>query len=269
MAIQVSLLLEDKTTIPDNPKRIISLTPSITDTLVMLGLINRIVGVSGFCKTYVPMVKDKPIVGSYMNVDWNKINELDPDLILLGMGVQSKLIRMFLEKGYNVYSLPLPTSFPGILDNMLRIGYITNTYEKSLKLYMNILAKIKKLVENTPRETKAYVEIWVGEPRTIGQTSYIDDVLRIIGVKNIYSSTREPYPKPSFKYVLELDPEYIIISSELARLDIEKIIEERRWTNLRAVREGKVIVLDVDKPLAHPSPRIVDVLEYLHKNIWG
>ncbi|HDJ83979.1 MAG TPA: ABC transporter substrate-binding protein, partial [Desulfurococcaceae archaeon] len=102
MVIQASLLLEDKAILPDNPKRIISLTPSITDTLVMLGLLNRIVGVSSFCKIYVPMVKDKPIVGSYMNVNWDKINELDPDLILLGMGVQSKLIRMFLEKGYNV-----------------------------------------------------------------------------------------------------------------------------------------------------------------------
>lgn len=269
MVIQASLLLEDKAILPDDPKRIISLTPSITDTLVMLGLLNRIVGVSSFCKTYVPMVKDKPIVGSYMNVNWDKINELDPDLILLGMGVQSKLIRMFLEKGYNVYSLPLPTSLPGILDNMLRISYITNTYEKGLNLYMSILARIEKLIENTPGETKAYVEIWVGEPRTIGQTSYIDDALRIIGVRNIYSSTREPYPKPNLKYVLESDPDYIIISSESARLNIERIIEEREWINLRAVREGKIIVLGIDRPLAHPSPRIIDVLEYLHKNIWG
>lgn len=269
MPIEATTLLEEKTILPEEPCRIVSLTPAITDTLVMLGLHDRIVGISSFCQFYVPEVKGKPIVGSYLDIKWDKLRELYPDLVLVGMGVQAKVVQVLRDRGYNVYTIPLPTSFCGILDNLLRISYVTNTYSRGLRIYEDIVKKMARLIEGTSSKVRAYVEIWVGEPRTIGQTSYIDDSLRLIGVENIYSHTRQPYPKPDPKYIAEQDPDYIIVSNEMARIDVEELVRERNWSNLKAVREKKIIILGIDKPLAHPSPRIINVLEHLYKIIWG
>ncbi len=260
--VEASLLLEKRVRLPDEPVRIVSLSPAVTDVLVMLGLSSRLVGVSVFCPLYVSEVKGKPLVGSYMDVDWGKLEELDPDIVFVGMGVQSRLVDMLMGRGYSVYAVPLPTSIAGILDNLLRISYVVNKYDVALRVYEEYFDKINR-IRGLGRGLRVYVELWVGEPRSIGQSSYLDDGLRITGFKNIYSHVREPYPKPDFEYVKRADPDAVIISRELARIDVDELVAKRGWSSLRAVKNNMVVVLDTSMPLAHPSPRVIDVLEHV------
>ncbi len=255
-------MLEKKVELPSDPRRIVSLSPAITDVIVMLGLSNRLVGVSVFCPLYVSEVKGKPVVGSYMDVDWSRLEKLDPDLVFVGMGVQSKLVDMLMDRGYSVYAIPLPTSIAGILDNLLRISYVVNKYDVALRVYEEYFDKINR-IRGLGRGLRIYVELWVGEPRSIGQSSYLDDGLRITGFKNIYSHVREPFPKPDFEYVRRIDPDVIIISKELARINVDKLIARRGWSSLKAVKNDMLMVLDTSMPLAHPSPRVIDVLEHV------
>ncbi len=255
-------MLEKKVELPSDPRRIVSLSPAITDVIVMLSLSNRLVGVSVFCPLYVSEVKGKPVVGSYMDVDWSRLEKLDPDLVFVGMGVQSKLVDMLMDRGYSVYAIPLPTSIAGILDNLLRISYVVNSYDVALRVYEEYFDKINR-IRGLGRGLRVYVELWVGEPRSIGQSSYLDDGLRIIGLENIYSHAREPYPKPDFKYVRRVNPDVVIISRELAKINVGELIAKRGWSNLKAVENNMVIDLDTNMPLAHPSPRVIDVLEHV------
>ncbi len=260
--VEASLLLERRVRLPDRPERIVSLSPAVTDVLVMLGLSSRIVGVSAFCPLYVGGVKGKPVVGSYLGVNWGLLEELNPDIVFVGLGVQSRIVEELVGRGYSVYAVPLPTSIVGVLDNLLRVSYVVDRYDVGFKLYEEYFDRLTR-IKGLAGGLSAYVELWVGEPRSIGQSSYLDDGLRLIGLENIYSHVREPYPKPDFEYVRRVDPDVIIISRELARLDVKELLAKRGWSSLRAVRNNMVIVLDVNMPLAHSSPRVIDVLEHV------
>lgn len=263
--MRANILLEETVEIPEKVERIVSLTPAITDTLVMLGLRDKIIGVSAFCPAYVEEVKGLPIVGSYLNVKWSLLEELKPDIVLLGLGVQSRTARELLAKGYHVYTLPLPTTIAGILDNTLRTGYVANTYNRALELYIKSLRRLSKLVRREDKKPKVYVEVWVGEPRTVGHTSFIHDALVLAGYDNIYGWSREPYPIPDYEYVRRENPDYIVIAREIYAPPSNRLIEKHGLENLKAVRKGNLIVLDSKKPLAHPSPRIIDTIEHLYK----
>ncbi len=264
--MRTSILLEETVEAPEDVKRIVSLTPAITDTLVMLGLRDRIVGVSAFCSAYVEEVKGLPVAGSYLNVKWSLLEELRPDIVLLGLGIQSEIAQELLAKGFHVYTLPLPTSIAGILDNTLRIGYVTGAYREALKLYIDAFNRLSRIIEWDGEERpRVYVEVWVGEPRTIGHTSFIHDAVVLAGYENIYGWSREPYPIPDYQYVLREKPDYVIVAREVYAPPIDKIVEKHGLRDLEAVKKGNLIVLDVKRPLAHPSPRIIDIIEYLYE----
>ncbi len=263
--MKINILLEEPVEIPDHVDRIVSLSPAVTDTLVMLGLRDRIVGVSAFCPAYVEEVKGLPIVGSYLDIKWSLLEELKPDIVLLGLGVQSGIARELLAKGYHVYTLPLPTSIAGILDNTLRTGYAVNAYDKALELYIKSIRRLSKLISNENERPRVYVEVWVGEPRTVGYTSFIHDALVLAGYKNIYGWSREPYPVPNYDYVRREKPDYVIIAREVYAPPVERLLEKHGLKDLEAIRRGNLVVLDSKRPLAHPSPRIIDTIEYLYE----
>ncbi len=263
--MKINILFEEPVEIPGHVDRVVSLSPAVTDTLVMLGLRDKIVGVSAFCPAYIEEVKGLPIVGSYLNIKWNLLEELKPDIVLLGLGVQSGIARELLAKGYHIYTLPLPTSIAGILDNTLRIGYVVNAYNRALELYIRSIRRLSRLVSKEGKKPRVYVEIWVGEPRTIGHTSFIHDALVLAGYENIYGRSREPYPIPDYDYVRRAQPDYVIIAREVYAPPVEKLLEKHGLEDLEAVRRGNLVVLDSKKPLAHPSPRIIDTIEYLYE----
>ncbi len=265
--MKLNIFLEEQVEVPDTVERIVSLTPAVTDTLVALGLRDKIVGVSAFCPAYVREVKGLPIVGSYLHIKWDLLEKLKPDIILLGLGVQVGLARELLAKGYSVYTLPLPTSIAGVLDNTLRIGYVTNSYSRAWSIYANSIRRLSKLLEENKEKNRprVYVEIWVGEPRTIGYTSFIHDAVVLAGYENIYGWSKDPYPIPDYDFIVKENPDYVIIAREVYAPPLKKIIEKHGLDRLEAVKNNRVIVLDASKPLAHPSPRIIDVIEYLHE----
>lgn len=117
--------------IPENP-RIISLAPSLTDTLIQLDAWDNVVGISIYCK--IPeKYPEKPRVGSYLKVIYKRLDELNPDLILLTTGAQRNIISELKEKGYNVYPTPLTVSVDGILDILYIIGNIVRKREVALE----------------------------------------------------------------------------------------------------------------------------------------
>ncbi|MCI4456958.1 MAG: ABC transporter substrate-binding protein [Desulfurococcaceae archaeon] len=80
--------------------RIISLSPSVTETLVLLGLEDVIVGITPWCRMYLKDPDNKIIVGSYLTILWDRIELLKPDIIFLQSRVQDKLFWILKEKGF-------------------------------------------------------------------------------------------------------------------------------------------------------------------------
>ncbi|MEB3780396.1 MAG: ABC transporter substrate-binding protein [Desulfurococcales archaeon] len=255
--------------VPETPKRIVSLSPAITETLYLLGLEDRIAGVSVFCHK-PPEARKKPKVGSYYKVDYKKLEELKPDLILTTTGAQLKVVRELEEKGYTVYPIPLPITVYGILDEIVTIGIVTGEIPKARKLAAELNMKLSKLYK-TLNGVKAYYEIFLGGPVSAGAHSYIADAFDYLGVETPFTHHREPWViNPDPQRIIEFDPQIIIYEqSPYIETTIEKIkreMTERGLENLKPLREDKIIILPPDT-LAHYGPSLIDSLQMLTHRI--
>lgn len=257
-----SEVLGKEVLVPEEPEKIVSLAPAITETLFMLGLENRIAGVSHFCNK-PEEAKKKPRLGSYFQVNYNKLKELDPDLILVTTGAQRKLALELDEKGYTVYPIPLPLSIPGIIDMVSQVGIVTGEIEKARILTEELIIKLSK-IPRIKEKLRVYYEIDLGGPVSIGSHNYIDDAISRIGLINIFSDVRQTWIiNPDPNEILGRDPQLILYEkAPYKNYGKEKIIEsfkERGLEKTTAIANGNIIILEPDS-LAHYGPSILETL---------
>ncbi len=237
--------------VPDRPERIVSLAPNVTDTLFRIGAGDRVVGVSLYCNR--PRNLNLPRVGSYLKVLWDRLEALQPDLVLLTTGAQRKVAEEAAERGIPVAVVPLPNSVFGILENVRRVGLLTDSLEGAEALNRHLLGVLNSLIER-PLSLRAYYEIDLGGPITVGGPSYITDALHLLGVELIYAHRREPYFQPNDSETVGYGFDVVIYEMKPGRRYREEdIVREVR----RRLGDVRVVVLEGDS-LAHYGPSLID-----------
>lgn len=261
-----SEILGDYVEVPPEPK-IVSLAPSNTDILYKIGAWKYVYGVSVYCE-YPEEAKSKPKVGSYLSVNYEKLRELNPNLILTTAGVQRKLAYELKGRGYNVLITPLPTSIYGILENAVLVASILGFVENAYKLANALTSALGEL----RREIFAsvYFEADLGEPVTVGAPTFITSALYHIGLANVFLDKPTAYFKPDFKEVVKRGPEVIVYELGHGKeADADEVIDafkKRGWGDLPAVKNNRVYVLP-SNTLTHYGPSLIDNLAKLSRII--
>jgi len=264
-----SEVLGEEVEAPEEPERIVSLSPAITEILYRLGLEDKIVGVSFYCHK-PPRARNKPKVGSYYKVLYDKLEELKPDLILTTTGAQRKVLDEIRRRGFTLYPIPLPVTVYGILDEIRIVGIVTGWIDESRRLARDSMKILHKL-QDSLRGVKLYYEIFLGGPVSAGAHSYIDDLLRHMGVVTPFSNKRQTWViNPSPEEILEFDPDAILYEkAPSTNLTLDRILEDfksRGLGGLKAVENGRIIVLEPDT-LAHYGPSIFQDAQELVKTV--
>ncbi len=251
-------VLGSEVSVPDAPKRIISFSPAVTETLFQVGIGDSVVGVSAFCARPAE-AKAKRHLGSYNTVREEVLDALNPDLILTVTGYQREFA-VRLSKKYTVYPLELPVSVAGIADLAAKVGMVVGAPEKGREMER---ALIKRLGDfETGKNLRGYVEIDLGGPVTFGSYSYITDAFKMLGSSHIYEDGKSEWLKPDPDEVAASDPDVIIYEPKMFRSfeenDMRDLVSRRGWEGLRAVRMGNFFVtpgpLDF---LAHHGPSFI------------
>ena len=255
--------------LPEEPVRIVSLAPSITETLFMLGVGDRVVGVSHYCRR-PEEAADRVRVGSYVKVDYERLDELEPDLILTTTGVQLAISRELHRRGYPVFPIPLPTTVYGILDMVVNVGRLVGKDEEGYRLAAELSRGLAGL--RAERSVKGYYEVDLGGPVTVGRFSYITSSLRVLGVLNVFSDVPKTYFTPNYRVLSGVRDLEVIVYEPApgGRHTVEsvaRLFERRGLGGLHAVRERRILVLEPDT-LAHYGPSHVDSLNAVHKRLW-
>ena len=253
-------LLGEEVEVPDRPCRIVSLAEDITETLFMIGAGDRVVGVSSYC--YRPSeAYSRTRVGTYYRVSYSRLEKLKPDLILTTSAAQRRVNLELYERGYPVFPIQLPVSVAGVVENVRRVGVLVDETENSLMLAEKLVFKLAELgksrLTNNPR---AYVEIDLGSPITVGQASYVHDMLHILGLRNIYGDVKRAYLEPDFRKVVEYDPDIIIYDpkphEQKAYQKFYKLVSSRGWDSMRAVKLNRIVITRGDD-VAHYGPSLI------------
>jgi len=244
---------------PDGPHRVVALAPSMTDTLVALGLADRIVGVSDYCPdvgTTPPPVR----VGGLNNLNVEAVLALRPDLVMSVQNPGDRSLVAFAERGVALYTDD-PQSLAQVFASIEAIGARFHRGERAQELTRTLrerLARVEKANAGRPRP-RVYVEVDAQGPWTIGRNSFVRDAVAAAGGDNLFDDVASPYPTVSEEAVATRDPDWILL------LHPRDVAFEQRgaFARLRAVREDRVIA-DLDRDLLlHSSPRLVDGVEAL------
>ncbi|MBI3811687.1 MAG: cobalamin-binding protein [Nitrospirae bacterium] len=245
------------------PQRIISLAPSLTEMFFSLGLDDRIVGVTDYCN-YPAAAMTKPKVGG-MNPNLEKVLSLHPDLVVAVAGIYQNQSLARFEQFHIPYFTVDPSSIEKVFETILILGKITGADEPAAEKVRQLRGRLESVRQKTLSVSRPRLLYVVDKDPliSIGKGSYIDDLIHEAGGLNITGGLEKAYPIVSMEYVIQQDPQVIILA-----MDADQIVSDQekqywsRWSSLSAVKNGKIYKVSRDL-LNRPGPRIVDGIEEL------
>ena len=200
--------------LPNSPaKRIISLVPSLTELLFDLGLDQEVVGITKFCIHPKQWFDNKPRVGGTKQVDFNKIAALKPDLIIANKEENQQQQVEMLMKDYTVWMSDI-TTLAEALSMILSVGELVGRSEVAEALVEEIKKRFTALLSRNIPLKKAIYLIWKDPIMAAGKGTFIDDMLQYAGFENQLQSELGRYPVLTLDALKELNPEYLLLSSE-------------------------------------------------------
>ncbi len=202
-------------------QRIVSLVPSITETLFDFGLEDRIVGVTRYC-TQPPEARRPPrlIVGGSKSPNVQRIKDLNPDLIIINKEEQTRKHAQALQRLTTVF-VTYPRTVTDVLVLIRQLSRLLLLEEDPVitKIYQETTHVIQKISQSTSRldeseKPRIFCPIWKNPWMTINHDTFIHDMLTMAGGRNIFHHHAHRYPTVSLPEILEKHPSLILLPDE-------------------------------------------------------
>lgn len=255
------------------PRRVVSLTPSLTEILWTLGAGDRVVGVSDYCD-YPPEARTRPRVGTFLQPSVEKILALRPDLILVD-GVQKDVAAALQAAGGGARVLAIPMNdLAQVRAAITQIGAALGDRRQEAAALLGQLdaelAEVRGLVSrrgSRPRPKVLFVvDRQLGGLRGVvaaGPGTYLDELVQLAGGSNVFADLPVRYGKVAIEAIEERQPEVIL---DAVHSDAGSAASVRAdWLALRnvpAVQKGRIYVLS-DREFVTPGPRLGKALRQL------
>jgi iron complex transport system substrate-binding protein len=279
MILRLFLSLACATALTAQPaQRIISTAPSITEMLYALGLGDRVVAVTRFCR-YPPEAQLKPKIGDYVNPNIEAITALRPDLVV----IQTNPVRLRERlTGVHLRTIEVDQqNIAGIYESIRMVGDAAGVPERATKLIASIRAGLDAVRARATGLKPVRVMFVVGRSQgrldglvVVGKASFLNEVIQAAGGENIFRDAIAPYPSVSLEEVMARNPEVILdmgdMSDTLGVTDQHKRDVIALWDRvgtLDAVKHRRVFAIASDIYIV-PGPRVVDsarsIFDMLH-----
>lgn len=251
-------------TVPDSPQRVVALAPSITEIVFALGQSHRLKGVTRY-SDYPPEARDMNQVGSYVQLDLERIVALAPDLcIAIKDGNPKGVVQRLMKLNIPVYAVN-PRSLDTVMHTISEIGTLLDADTRARSLVTALRERIARVSETVARaatQPRVFFQIGVSPIVSVGNHTFAHElILRAGGINLTQGDT--PYPRYSREQVLGLAPDVIIITSMARAAVFEQVKADwLRWPQLPAAREQRIHI-ENSNLFDRPSPRLVDGLELL------
>jgi len=223
--------------------KIISLVPSVTETLFALGLDDQIAAITTFCRFPEDKVIHKTKIGGTKNPDRERILELKPDVIILNEEENRKEDAVFFrEQGF-----PLRITFPSnVVEASEMIRELGNEFDAAAKA-VSISNQIDEALEKirVQRLVPTLIFIWKRPYWTVNKSTYVHSICEVVGLKNIFADLQDRYPQLSQDQIIQADPEVVLFPDEPYVFRKKDVLEfQNHFPELKAVQQNKLIMLD-------------------------
>ncbi len=248
------------------PRRIISLSPAVTESLYLLGMGDSLVGVTSYCNK-PEEAKGKEKIGTVMEPDVEKIVKLRPDLVLAMNLTNRKSLKKMKDLGLRVVTFGIPDDFSGVCDVFLQIGKVTGRYEESRRLVGLAISQVSLIKKRTSGLTRPRVLIQIGSKPFFVATKdfFINDYIDFAGAVNVFKDARSG--SVGRENAIMQNPDVILVVTMGLSGENERIAW-KRFSSVAAVKNGRIYLIDSDD-ICSPTPvsfarTLGDIASLLH-----
>jgi iron complex transport system substrate-binding protein len=265
--------------IPDKIEKIVSLNPAITQTLIDMGLQDKIVAIDEYSAEYKDKLPADVAVYSLDTPDQESIIALKPDIMftsgMLYVGGTNPY-QTVSDAGICIADIPSSTSISGIIQDIIFVGSCVGTPENAAKIISEMeykISQISKTASTIKEEDKKTVAFLLSVPDdnyptvySVGKSTFIDDMINLLGAKNAFGD-QESWLSLSEEAVIQADPDIILHSVSYVP-DADKALAARPgWDAIKAVKDGNIFYID-ENASNRPNAHIVEALEEMAKAIY-
>ena len=247
------------------PERIVSLLPSLTETLCALGACERLVGVDRF-SDWPASVAALPDLGGFEDVRVERLFALRPDVVLVAES--ARVIDRLESLGLTVVAIE-PRSLADVRRAAERLAALLARPDEADALIARIDAGIAAAAARVPpawRGARAYFEVSEA-PYAAGESSFIGELLAALGIDNIVPASLGPFPKLNPEYVVRARPELILGAART----LDGMDERPGWDAIVALGRGHVCAFETadHDVLVRPGPRLAEAAGVLADCVAG
>ena len=254
--------------IPQPVRRIVSLAPSLTESIYALGLQDRLVGDTDYCD-YPADAQKKTKVGGAINPSLEQIVALHPDLVLVTKGLNRlETVHSLDTLGISSYATD-PHTVDEIISSSKNLADVLGAPEAGAAIASDMqhrLADLRERIGAVPAKRVLFA-VWTEPLISIGRDTFIADALRRAGAVSIVDSSQD-WPQVSLEEVARLQPDFLVFAashSESVPREVESLSGLPGWKIIDAVRNHRYAV--INDAVNRPAPRIVAAIEDLARQL--
>ncbi len=267
--------------VPAEAEKIISMAPSTTRVLIDLGLADRIIAADTNSQaSYSAELADDVVYFDMMAPDQEQIVAMEPDIVFTS-GMSSydgtDAYGSVRSAGLCVADIPSSASLEDIALDIVFIGQCTGTEDEANTLVEEMdaaLEQLKAIGDTIPEEERKTVLFELFTPSadyptiyTAGPGSYINEMLEVIGAKNIAADADTAWPALSEEACIAADPQVILTADMYTPDVINVLLTMTGWENVSAIKNQEVYQLDsdqVNQPNHHVIDALIDMARYIY-----
>jgi len=252
-------------------QKIVSLAPSNTEILFAVGAGEQVIGRDDF-SNYPPEAGAVQTVGGSSGYNFEKITELQPDLVLAAEINSPEDVKALEDLGITVFYLSNPVEFEEMYENLRTVARLTGHIETTEELITSLNNRVESVSEKVSgAETRPVVFYELDgtdpiKPWTSGPGTFITLLIEMAGGSSIGAELDLPWAQISQEQLILKDPDIILLGDAQWGTTPEMVAARPGWGDIKAVREGMVIPFN-DDLVSRPGPRLVDGLEELARAI--
>ena len=254
--------------IPQPVRRIVSLAPSLTETIYALGLQDRLVGDTDQCD-YPPDAQKKTKVGGGINPSVEVIASLHPDLVLVTRSYNRlDTVHSLQELRIASYATD-PHTVADIISSIKTLADVLGVPEAGASVAEDMQKRLDDLqhrIGDLPPKRVLFV-VWTQPLISTGQHTFLADALRHAGAVSIVNSSQD-WPQVNLEEVAKLQPDFLVFAEsqpEDAAREVEKLATLPGWKIVHAIRDRRYAV--ISEAVNRPAPRIVSAIEQLARQL--
>jgi len=246
------------------PRRIVSLIPSITETLFALDLGDAVIGCTVYCTQPPEGVAAKTRIGGEKNPKLDLIRELAPDLVLANV---EENVREHIET-LRGWGIPVYVTYPRTvaegIELVRTLAQVTDAPDRGVEIAAALEACLAetRARQRGRRRARVFCPIWRKPYMTINADTYMHDMLATCGGENVFAGLPRRYPEVTLADVALARPEVILLPDEPYRFRRAHISDFSAHPEIPALRDGRIHLVD-GKLLSWYGPRIGQALAQL------